>query len=127
MVNSSSQNTTAIDPDTNQVNVYQEMIKASNNAVLKKNKKGEKPSIEIQKFIERKKKEELAKKSLEQTIEVDKQTKIQQNLYSLDKVRKKNIRQKSVSTPAIASKKNSTANQNIDYKQNHKNKKAKQG
>lgn len=80
MVNSSSQNTTAIDPDTNQVNVYQEMIKASNNAVLKKNKKGEKPSIEIQKFIERKKKEELAKKSLEQTIEVDKQTKIQQNL-----------------------------------------------
>lgn len=60
--------------------VYQQMLQASNNADLKKTKKGEKPSIEIQKFIERKKREELVKKSLELTIEVDKQNKIQQNL-----------------------------------------------
>ena len=38
------------------------------------------PSVEIQKFIERKKREELVKKSLEMTIEVDKHNKIQQNL-----------------------------------------------
>ena len=43
----------------------------------KKVKKGERPSVEIQKFIERKKREELVKKSLELTIEVDKHNKIQ--------------------------------------------------
>ena len=83
------------------------MLQASNKVDIKKGKKGEKPSMEIQKFIERKKREELVKKSLELTIEVDKQNKIQQNLQSLERVRKKTIRQKSV--PAIASKKNSTA------------------
>lgn len=60
----------------NLMSAYQQLIQASNNAD-KKGKKGEKPSVEIQKFIERKKREELVKKSLEMTIEVDKHNKIQ--------------------------------------------------
>lgn len=48
------------------------MLQASNKVDMRNGKKGEKPSMEIQKFIERKKREELVKKSLELTIEVDK-------------------------------------------------------
>lgn len=56
--------------------------------------KKSKPSVEIQRFIEKKKRSEMVKKSLEMTIEVDKQNKIQYNLNTLDKYVKKGIKSK---------------------------------
>lgn len=50
------------------------------------------PSAKIHKFIERKKREEQVKRSLELTIEVDKHHKIQKNLNNLDKYVKKHMR-----------------------------------
>ena len=52
---------------------------------LKRAKRRVKMSYKVQKFIEKKKRETMIKKSLEQTIEVEKQQKIQKNLKNLDK------------------------------------------
>jgi len=52
-------------------------------------------SLKVQKFIERKKREEVIKKTQQQTIEVEKQNKIQKNLNNLDRFVKKHLRQKS--------------------------------
>ena len=60
-------------------------------------------SYKVQKFIERKKREDQVKRSLEQTIEVEKQQKIQQNLKNLDRFVQKHLRQKS--QPTIGTKK----------------------
>jgi hypothetical protein len=49
-------------------------------------------SYKVQKFIERKKREGMVKRSLEQTIEVEKQQKIQQNLKNLDKFVQQHLR-----------------------------------
>ena len=51
--------------------------------------KKSRPSVEIQRFIEKRKRETQVKKSLEVTIEHDKQNKIQQNLNTLEKYFKK--------------------------------------
>jgi hypothetical protein len=77
------------------------------NASLCKKPKSGVISYKVQKFIERKKREEVVKKTQQQTIEVEKQHKIQKNLNNLDKFVKKHLRQKS--QPAIASKKHSVA------------------
>jgi hypothetical protein len=84
-------NQTAIEPNVN------------DKTLLYKKPKQNRPAAGIQKFIERRKRAEQVKKSLEQTIEVDKQVKIQKNLHNLDKFVKRHLRQRS--QPAISQKK----------------------
>ena len=84
-------NQTAIEPNVN------------DKTLLYKKPKQNRPAAGIHKFIERRKRAEQVKKSLEQTIEVDKQVKIQKNLHNLDKFVKKHLRQRS--QPAISQKK----------------------
>lgn len=71
----------------------------------KRTRRREKMSVKVQKFIERKKREEMIKRSLEQTIEAEKHHKIQQNLKNLDKFVQQHLRQRS--QPSVGHKKTS--------------------
>lgn len=77
-------------------------------ASTKRSKKKDKMSYKVQKFIERKKREDIIKKSMEQTIEVEKALKIKQNLKNLDKFVQQHLRQKS--QPTFPLKKSSIVN-----------------
>lgn len=63
-----------------------------NKESTKRVRRREKMSLKVQKFIERKKREEMIKRSLEQTIEAEKHHKIQQNLKNLDKFVQQHLR-----------------------------------
>lgn len=76
-----------------------------NKESTKRARRREKMSLKVQKFIERKKREEMIKRSLEQTIEAEKHQKIQQNLKNLDKFVQQHLRQKS--QPSVGHKKTS--------------------
>lgn len=63
-----------------------------NKESTKRTRRRERMSLKVQKFIERKKREEMIKRSLEQTIEAEKHHKIQQNLKNLDKFVQQHLR-----------------------------------
>ena len=76
------------------------------NEDLQTQKPSRRKSVDIHKYIERKKREECIRKSLERTIEVDKHMKIQKNLNSLNKfVKKQTIKNKKMSVSSRVTKK----------------------
>ena len=97
-----------------------QLLGAANMSGFQSKKSKKAPSQKLQKFIERKKREEMVKKSMEQTIEVDKQLKIQQNLSNLNKFVKRHLKNSSVSAkPAKAPPKKHRKNKtNFDGVQN---------